>query len=296
MVAKKKKVTKPKAPVKLTMQDEMRLIINELTDIEVPEPYIGSPFIRKGFVECIDNTGFEDLVIKDRVYTVNELHMDGNKLHISCSDGNHHWLSDKMFKAIDYGPFKQEDQVTCLGSEGAVLEDGKRAPENLIGMTGIVIEGNNSNCVVAFGGAKITFPNENLRMRQRRTRPGKNPFKAGDRVKCVADGRNQGLNVGCLYTVLEAYDDNVRLVEDPDGDRYYHNMFSKIEVKKKVQKKFKINIEDFVRKFYNKYSYEKLTPSKLIKHMKEENVPKEYLNEEEIIKALKHVSKSVFHW
>lgn len=300
MLARKKKVVKAKPVVKTLIQEELSLFIDELPDIEVPEPVPGSPFIRRGFVECISDVGYETLLTLGRTYTVNELHLDGDKLQISCDDGDSHWITDKHFKAIDYGPFRIHDQVSCMGYEGVTSIKGSLEPA-LLDQHGIVTEGNDTHAIVQWGSNfKFSIPNENLRLKKRHLQLGKNPFQSGDRVRCIKQ-HHDNVIVECVYTIQDAYDDYVHIREDDQGRKYYHNIFVKYDrLSKKDRLKLKaqasLTLEDYVRKFYNEYSYDKLTPAKLIKHMRDSKVSKELLNEDEIMKVLKKINKTVFHW
>lgn len=293
---KKKRTVKPKVSTRI--EDELQLIINEMEDVDLTEPISGSPFIRRGFVECIDDINYERLLITGKTYRVNELHGDGNKLYITCEDGDNRWVPDTQFKAIDYGPFKPQDQVQLNGWANVEVISGEM-DNGLRNVHGSVESGDDQYAIVLWGrNHKFKIPNANLRLMKRHLQLGVNPFKPGDRVRAVKDSQN--IHVGCLYIIQQSYDDYVHVIEDNDH-RHYHTVFKKYD---RLSKKEKIKalqhksltLQDYIRKFFNEHSYEALTPSKLYKYMKDSKVPKEFLNEEEIVQAVKLVNKSLFHW
>lgn len=294
-VEPKKKRTRTKKTT--TIQDEFEILMNEVEDVNIEEASSGIPFIRRGFVECIDSLNHENDLIVNKVYRVQEIHEDNDKLYIQAEDGDHHWYPSRLFKAIDYGPFRKSDEVQLLGLAGVEAIKGQLL-EDYVHHNTIVKEATDTHAIVEYGnGIKYKVPNANLRLQKRYTTLSTpNPFVEGDKVRAIKS--DYRIYVGSLYTVIESQGDHIRLAEDPEGNRFYHIKFKKYEEpkKKKKEKKVVLSLKDYVREFYNKHSYEKLTPSKLVKYMRESNVPKELFNEEEIVKCLKELNKTMFTW
>lgn len=295
MKATSKKKVKKQPNLPMTIEEEVKLLEEELPDILLPEPIPGSPFIRKGFAECIDDKGYINSLVVGKTYKVNELHMDGDKIQVYGEDDEYHWVECKLFKAIDYGPFKENDVVMCHGFEGVEpkpTEDLK----GLLHQNATVKSATDTHATVMWGARSIfKIPNENLRLMSRKFSVGKNPFHKGDWVKCIR--KNRGMNIGWKYKLEDSQGDYV-YIATPDGmvDKYYHTLFIAVKPKERKVKVKKSNLEDYVRKFYNQYSYEKLTPAKLIKYIKDAGAPKDIFDDEQVLQVIKKVTKTLFKW
>lgn len=295
-VKRKPRKVVQKRKVISTIEKELELLVDEMPDIATPEPVAGSPFQRRGFVECIKNPDEleEDLTI-GKCYRVEELASD-DSLYIMNDSGDTKRIDSSLFKAIDHGPFRKSDQVQLLGISD-VVGINCEVNRDYIGSGGTVTEATETSAVVTFGGRQYKCPNTVIKLTKRQNILGKNPFKKGDRVRCIKDGRGGVAHVGCIYTIATVDGDWIYLNEDRD-DRYLYNRFvkydkiSKAELKAK-QKKAKILVTDQIRMFINKHSYEKWTATKLIKMMKDEKVP----NADMITsKDVENVLEGMFRW
>lgn len=271
-------------------------------DKELPEPVVGSQFQRRGFVECISNDGFEDKLTIGVIYRIEELGEDEATLLINGDNGNAKYYPGIMFKSIDHGPFKVQDEVEILGIIGATF---KKAPsgatvDNLAGYmhAGVAImEVSGDKALVKIGSSyEVWFPNENLKFRKRHIMLARNPFKPGDKVRCIKPYAR--INVGEMYTINHAADDSVILLEDTDH-RYRHTYFVKYEklsrkeiFRKKLESR--MTLSDKVRTYINKTSSmdTKLTPVKLRNAMINDNV----IDDKVALVEINKIYKQIFSW
>ena len=286
-IKKRKKVTrKPNITKAITVLDP-EVELERLPDLPIPEATDGSPFSRKGYAECINNIGYEDVLMQGKAYKVEEV--NHNELLILNEEGDAREYSMELFKSIDHGPFREKDYALALGFNDDCKVIKGSYSEGYMDSYGVVIEANDNYAIVQWGSnTQIKFPNINLKLYKRSKMLPPNPFKKGETVKCIKYA--EGISLGFLYQVELSEDDFVYMHDH----KYYHNHFVSHKKEPKKEKVKKTKVEDKIRYVMNKHSYEKLTPFKVISYLK-----KEYESEKDFCIDEKEINKVVnfmFRW
>jgi hypothetical protein len=286
-------MTKRKPKVIDSIQNELKMLFTEdIPDIALKEPVKGSEFIRKGFVECIDNKGIEHLLNKHKIYVLNEIHVSQTKLEVCCEDGKMHFLDTKFFKGIDYGPFIEGDSVSCAGFADSEQLEGKIInPAELIHLNGIVKSGDETHAVVSWSSYVFKIPNQQLRLRQRYPKLPDNPFKENDVVRCII-GYKSEIFPNWKYTVVAK--DRERVLIKERSDRWYpHTHFILDNKSKTKQIRQNRDLKQSIREYLNLHSNEIVSPHDLIEYLK---TLKHDVDVNVVINEIRDFARTSFHW
>jgi hypothetical protein len=266
----------------------------DIKDMEVQEPVEGSPFQRKGMAECI--TDEYDSLTKYKLYKIEELSEDGDEFQLmDDKGGTFKWYSQKLFRAIDHGPFRPDDTVRIDDVTGIIV-NGTQLSHDYDGNQWTVIKQKGENVELQYCGSssmETTVPCVQAKMVKRYRFYDSNPFHKGDRVKVVKDLFKHEIYTGDVYTVSGVRDDRISLEERSPDQMFYHVNFAKhvMKVKSFKKKKNKITMTDLIRKTVNDNCYKKLSPYDVLKILKDK-MPNEDITINEVNKQM----KEMFRW
>lgn len=276
----------------------------EMFDMEIPEVSSGSPFIRRGFVECLSNevSNGAELTV-GFVYRIEDVGQDG--LFVNDDRGNITLYSPDIFRSIDHGPFKVGDIVSILSAARAKIVKNTYNPDvtisEYVGGEYRVsdVTGTHATLVLRTGSLQVSYPNESLKFKKRTQMLPPNPFKIGDKVRCIKDYKDH-LNEGEMYAVRHIEDDFIYLKEMPD-DRFRHNLFVKWDKPSKKQLFVKrlrsqMKLHDQVRFYLNRKSDLLKDKQHPVAVLRRAMLSDKVINENVTLKEVKQIYDKMFHW
>lgn len=288
MQVKKRVVRKTR---RSSLQKEIDILLSQTPDIELPEPESGSPFQRRGYVECISNKGHESQIEVGKAYRIQELGLDessyGNSFSLSgCEEEL--YFDSSLFKSINNGPFLVDDNVNIQGFSDVQDLTGNGFPDGLIDSdNGVVISATGTHAVVSFGTSyRYLSPNENLVLMKRYNKQN-SKFKSGDQVVCIK--HNDYITYGKMFKVESIRDTDIAL--QGHNRMYPSKWFKSTKLKPKAIKS--ISMEDHIRNYINARSYEKVTASMISKSMLEDNITGA---DSITLSDIRKVMKTTFKW
>lgn len=276
------------------------LSVEEIHDLEIPDALPANPFLRKTHVECISNEEYEENLTVCCIYLISNLG-EGDIIQIPSDSGNTIQVPNELFRSIEHGPFKKDDEIQLLsGEEVEVIQLPKPDYEYNVQdqyVTGKykVLEATETHVRLMLRPSFIiSVPNRSVKFYKRMNQLKRNPFKSGDKIKCVKAVR--GLVQGFLYNVTQVENDFVWIAEY-DGDRFRYNLFEKwAKVTKhhaKVKKfKARMKLADHVRYYVNRKFTAKPSITQLRKMMIEDKI----IGDDISLKDIKILCDQMFSW
>jgi len=275
----------------------------EMFDMEIPEVSMGSPFIRRGFVECLNNEVENGVHLTvGFVYRIEDVGQDG--LFVNDDRGNMSIYPTDSFRSIDHGPFKVGDSVSIISAARAKID--KNTYNSDVNINEYVggeyridkATATHATLILRNNSLIVTYPNESLKFKKRTQMLPPNPFKAGDKVRCIKDYKDH-LNEGEMYAVRHIEDDFIYLKEMPD-DRFRHNLFVKWDKQSKKQLFIKrlrsqMKLTDQVRFYINRKDIIKNKQHPVVA-LRKAMLSDKIIDEKVTLKEVKQIYDTMFHW
>lgn len=278
------------APIRPPLSEEIADQIEEFNeDIEAPEPISGSPFQRRGMVECILDD-VENLT-QHRLYRIEELGEDDNTFLIQDDTRENNFYPSSLFRPIDHGPFRVKDIVRILDVQGVRCGDTLISTD-YVSNTYMVVEVTDTTVTVQLNSSRTAvFNNSQVNMHKRNVFLPPNPFKRGDQVKVVKT-KSYNVSLGDIYTIRDTDGDYVVIVENPLRN-YPHTLFVKhVRKEKKKRPAPKLSLREQIRHIINTNCYEKVDDNMILTCLKNNKDNREDL----CLQDVKKYTKEMFSW